>query len=129
MINDNLEGIITRIDPSADATTKKVTVEITYDNKDKKLIAETFVNVKIPVNGEQGMASNNFFIPLQAIAITPNEKFVFIVKDGKAAKIAVELGITEGEKIEVRNGLKNGDEVIVEGNKELEEGNVTEIIK
>lgn len=129
VINDSLEGIITRIDPSADATTKKVTVEITYDNKNEKLIAETFVNVKISVNGEQGISNNSFFIPLQAVAITPNEKFVFIIKDNKAVKVVVELGITEGEKIEVKNGLKNGDEVIIEGNKELGEGNLVEVIK
>ncbi|MEK7067977.1 MAG: HlyD family efflux transporter periplasmic adaptor subunit, partial [Patescibacteria group bacterium] len=50
VINDNLEGIVTRIDPAADITTKKVTVEITYDNKDKKLIPETFMDVKLPVS-------------------------------------------------------------------------------
>src|SRR3989338_366758 len=122
-INDNLAGAVTRIDPAADAMTKKVTVEITYDNKDKKLIAETFVDVKMPVQSQSaGPLAGSFFVPLQAVSITPNETFVFIVKDGKAAKIPVELGITEGEKIEVTSGLRNGDEVITEGNKELEEG-------
>ncbi len=130
VINDNLEGIVTRIDPAADITTKKVTVEITYDNKDKKLIPETFMDVKLPVSGQSaGPLSGSFFLPLPAVSITPSETFVFLLKEGKASKVLVELGAAEGEKIEVTSGLRNGDEVIVEGNKELEDGNLVEIIK
>ncbi|MFA6551266.1 MAG: efflux RND transporter periplasmic adaptor subunit [Patescibacteria group bacterium] len=128
-INEKLQGVITNIDPAADSATKKVTVEISYDNKNKDLIPETLVNVKIPVNGELGISGGSFFVPLQAVAITPNEKFVFIIKDGKAIKVAVESGMTEGEKIEIKNGLKNGDQVVVEGNKELENEDLIEITR
>jgi len=64
---------------------------------------------------------------LKAVTITQTEKYVFLVKDGKAVKTSVELGESEGDKIEVVSGLQDGDEIIIEGNRGLSGNEIVEV--
>ncbi|MEA3449854.1 MAG: efflux RND transporter periplasmic adaptor subunit [Patescibacteria group bacterium] len=128
IFNEELTGIITKIFPSADPITKKVRVEIAYDNKDNKLIPEAFVNVIIPLQ-KKIKNKKSLFIPLRAVIINANENYVFTVTDGHASKTVVNLGETRGTEVEILNGLNNTDELIVEGAKIVEDAEKVEIIK
>ena len=132
IINDNLGGVIGHIDPAADPMTKKVKVEIAFDNKDKELIPETFVDITIYTTEENNansvFSADSFLVPLKAVTITQTEKYVFLAKEGKAIKTTVEIGQTEGNKVEITAGLNNGDELIIEGNRNLEGDEGIEII-
>ena len=125
---EELDGIITKIFPSADARTKKVRVEIAYDNKDNKLIPETFVDVRLPINTELD-DEKSLFIPLRAVTITANENYVFIIVNNQAKKTLVKLGETKGTTVEILKGLSNTDELIIEGAKAIEDGEKVEIIE
>ncbi len=126
-ILDNIIGIITSINPAADPVTKKVKVEILVDNKDKKLIQGTFVDIEIPTKELVKTNENSVFIPLKTVTITQSENYVFVVKDNKAIKKNIELGRTEGVLIEVLKGLNENDELILEGGKNLEDNENIEI--
>jgi len=130
MINGMFEGIISHIDPSADPMTKKVKIEIAFDNINKDLITETFVDISIPVDGRNGsdFIEGKFFIPLKAVTITQTENYVFLAKDGRAVKTAVEIGESEGDKIEIIAGVNSGDEIIIEGNRGLEGGEELKVV-
>lgn len=122
MINGMFEGVISRINPSADPITKKVKAEIAFNNSEQYLIPETFVDITIPVDGRNGASysEGRFFIPLKAVTITQTENYIFIVKEDKAVKTSVEIGESAGDKIEIIAGLNNGDELIIDGNRGLE---------
>lgn len=122
MIDDKYEATITNIAPAADPLTKKVKVEILYDNSEKNLLQGTFVDISIPVEVASLSSEEAVYIPLRTLTITQNEKYVFVAREGKAKKILVETGITEGAMIEIVNGLSNGDELVIEGGKSLEDG-------
>ena len=121
-INGELEATISRIDPAADPVTRKVKVEISYDNKNKDLIPETFVDISIPTKKRTLVKEGHFYVPLKAVTIAQNEKYVFIMEDSLAKKVVVEIGETQGELIEIISGLNDGDELVVEGAKNLEDG-------
>lgn len=118
-INDELRGAINQIYPTADAVSKKVKVEVLFDNSEEKLIAESFVDVSISLNNR---GSDTVFVPLKSVNITPTERFVFVAENGQAKKVPVEIGEIEGDKIEIITGINNGDKLITEGSKNLEEG-------
>ena len=122
MIENNLEGIISSINPSADPVTKKVKAEIIFNNENKELIQGTFVNVSIPVEKIEKSQSDSVFIPLRAVTITANEKYVYVNENGFAKKILVEFGKTENALVEITSGLTSGDELITDGGKLLEDG-------
>lgn len=128
-INKDIEANITTINPSADPVTKKVKIEILINNLDNKLIPGTFVDVSIPLEKIEQTKADSFFIPLKAVIVTQNESFVFAKDENMAKKIKVKLGKAEGSFIEVLEGLSEGMEIIIEGAKNLKEGDIVEIKK
>jgi RND family efflux transporter MFP subunit len=121
-INDNLEGNITNIDPTADPFTKKVGVEVSFDNKESELIAETFVDVSIPITQIKLSKADAFLVPIKSVTLSQSENSVFVINDGIAKKIQVEIGEPQGSQIEILSGLSKGDELIIQGNKQLQSG-------
>ncbi|NCT72248.1 MAG: efflux transporter periplasmic adaptor subunit [Stenotrophomonas acidaminiphila] len=53
---------------------------------------------------------------------------VFAVRDGKAARVPVKVGYVDGEWIEVREGLKAGEQVVTAGKVALREGSAVQVI-
>ena len=134
LINDTYRAKISHIDPVADAITKKVKVEIIFDNQYNDLIPGTFAKVKItpqdiffdmpiPVIKDEFNNSMQFFlVPLKAVIIDQNENYIFINQNDLATKINVVTGDVKGEQIIVTGTLKVGDEVIIKGNRDLKDG-------
>ena len=123
-LGKNLVGNISLIAPAADPITRKVKVEIFFNNENKKLIPGTFIDVSIPVEGLEKTHSESFFIPLKAVSITQTQNYVYISQENVAKKISVVTGKTEGALIEIIDGLNNGDILIIDGSKLLEDGNL-----
>ncbi len=121
-----LSGTLSRIFPAADPVSKKVKVEIAYNNENQDLIAGSFVNISLPI--ENKAAGGAFYIPLQALTISPSESFVFTVVDNKAKKTVVEMGQIEGTEVEIKSGLSDGDVLIIEGAKNLEPDEAVKVI-
>ena len=47
---------------------------------------------------------------------------VFIVREGKASRIMVKIGLRERERVQVLEGLQPGDVVVILGQAQLEDG-------
>lgn len=126
-LNEDLEGQIILISPAADPITRKVKVEILFDNKEGELIPGTFIDVVIPVEKLKQTNLNSFFIPLRSVIITQNESYIYVAEEGVAKKRNVSTGEVEGALIEIVEGVNNGDYLITEGSKSLEDGDNVEI--
>ncbi len=66
--------------------------------------------------------ANALVVPRIALLDDEGDPAVFAVRDGKAARVPVKLGYVDGEWVEVREGLKAGDQVVVAGKAALREG-------
>ncbi|MGB0756867.1 MAG: efflux RND transporter periplasmic adaptor subunit [Patescibacteria group bacterium] len=119
VINEEFDGVISQIDPTADSVSRKVGVEIIFNNAQKELIPETFVDVSIPLDD---VVDSTITIPLRAVTITQTERFVMVVEDNKAIKREVVIGQIIGADIEVVSGLDSEDILIIEGNKQVSDG-------
>ena len=120
VINNEFQGVITRIDPVADAVSRKVGVEIVFDNTDNVLIPETFVDVSIPLNVVE---NTGIFVPIKAVSITQMDRFVYIIDDNNIVKrVKVEIGQIVGDSIEITNGLQLSDRIVVDGAKQIVDG-------
>lgn len=71
---------------------------------------------------ELGSTSNALVVPRSAVLYSEERAYVFIVKDGKAVQTWVKTGADSDKELEILSGLKQGDQVVVEGNYELEDG-------
>ncbi len=109
------EGRVTIVNLTADPLTKKFRVEVRIDNPYLYLRPNTFGEVTIEVS----TLEEALVIPQVAIL---EDQFVFLAHEKTAEKKEVTLGLQNAELVEVVNGVKEGDLVIVEGNYGLEDG-------
>jgi membrane fusion protein (multidrug efflux system) len=67
-------------------------------------------------------------VPLYSVITRNEEQFVFIARDGVALKKPVKLGIVERWQVQITEGLEAGDQVVVEGHRDVEDGQQIKII-
>ena len=53
---------------------------------------------------------------------------MFVVDEGKAARVPIELGYLDGEWAEVRGGLEEGAQVVTAGKATLRDGSAVQVI-
>jgi membrane fusion protein (multidrug efflux system) len=80
------------------------------------------VSFSINLDSESG-----YFVPIDAVNIGRNKNTVFVKEGEEALARSVELGAALGDKIEVLEGLNEGDELVVEGNRNLREGELLKL--
>jgi membrane fusion protein, multidrug efflux system len=69
------------------------------------------VTMAIEIASKQGVVS----VPRTAVFLKDGNPFVYIIEDGKAGLARLELGLQGKERVEVLDGLKEGDLVILKG--------------
>jgi membrane fusion protein, multidrug efflux system len=67
-------------------------------------------------------------IPKKALLLETDEDDVFAVRDGKAQRVRIELGYTDGDRVQVVSGLGEGDAVITVGHEGLKENAAVRIV-
>lgn len=112
-----IKAKVATVNPAADQTgTYAVKVEI--DNADGKLKAGMLGEVSFVKEKKE-----NVIVVPRDVVITKNEEdYVFIDENGIAKKVVVTLGIDNGDKIEIVNGLEENMNVITKGQTYLSEG-------
>lgn len=111
-------GTITRSTLALDPSTRSLLVEMDLPNPDHALRPGTFVEMSIALRE----IPNAMVLPPQAIVSGPNGKSVFVVKQGTARSVPVQTGITDGRWIEITDGLRGDEDVVVVGKRKLLEG-------
>jgi len=100
-------------------------LELAVANPDGMLLPGMFVRAEIV----KKVAEATMSVPLYTVITRNDEQFVYVEEGGVAKRKPVELGILEDWKVQVKNGLKPGDRVIVEGHRNVEEGQRVNIIR
>ena len=100
----------------------------TYDvrfilaNPTSELLPGMVVNVSMET-GCAGSGQKSFTVPVRSVQQGGDgRQFVWLAKDGKASRQTITVGQTQGNRITVLSGLKEGDKVIVEGYQKVSEG-------
>jgi multidrug efflux system membrane fusion protein len=113
------DGYLLAIDSQIDPTTGTVKLKAIFDNTDNALFPNQFVNIHLLVDVDQGAV----IIPVAAIQQGPQGNFVFVVKEDKTVTVRpVTLGATQEDNVAIKDGLSEGDVVVVEGADKLKEG-------
>jgi membrane fusion protein (multidrug efflux system) len=58
-----------------------------------------------------------------------DSRYVFVADSGKSRKTLVEYGLTEGNLVEIVRGLSIGDQVVIAGQQNLDDGDFIQIVK
>src|SRR5574344_1213479 len=116
--DETLKGKVTMVPLAADANTRFFPVEITFNNKGKKLLPGMFVSAKIHARNVKGLT-----LPNDAIVYKDGVNTVWIVDDnGKAKRKFVKLGVVGESTTQILDGVNPGDKVMVEGMSRMNDG-------
>lgn len=100
-------------------------LEITIPNGNHKILPGMFGRVEIVKQTIKGAVS----VPLYSIIDSDKESYVYIVKKNIAYKQIIKTGIQEGWMIEVTEGLKINDELIIVGQRNVSDGQSVNIVQ
>ncbi len=118
------KGTISTISPAADQT-RLFQVKILLDNDEHRLRPGMFAEVNLKL----GQKENVIMIPKDSVLIKKHGNTVFVVKDGKAEEKLVQLGVSQEDKVEITEGLSEGEILVIEGQNLLSDGARVEIQK
>ena len=131
----SIEGVVSAIDPTVDATTRSIHVRATIASHDDRLRSGMFANVEVVLPEQKDVVS----VPATAVVHASYGDSVFIVEekkddagapvpgaDGKPARVArqqfVRSGKRRGDFIAITDGVKAGQEVVIGGAFKLRNG-------
>jgi membrane fusion protein (multidrug efflux system) len=112
------EGTVNFVDVSVDRATDTVLARATMANPDGALIDGQLVSVAV----EAGAPQDKVVVPQSALISDQQGVYVFVVEDGKAVVKRIKTGGESGPNIVVDEGLKGGEQIIVEGLQSIRPG-------
>ena len=109
---------IVRVYPELDRQTRTLTVEAAIVAV-PQLIPGMFVRINLPTK----QAHEAVVVPENAVLVNARgENIIFVLKDGKVRSRTVKTGIEQRHLIQILEGLKPGESVVVSGNEHLKNG-------
>jgi membrane fusion protein, multidrug efflux system len=120
------DGIVSAINPEVESENRSVTVRLKISNPRGELRSGMYARGEIVAQNE----ANALVIPRDSLIAEKDESVrvgVYVVKDGTAHRIPIEIGDTEAEDVWVSKGLKEGELVISEIGPSLKEGIAVQI--
>jgi len=118
VLTGNHTGRVNMISDKADASGKFL-AEIGFSNNGKeKLKAGILADVHFALQAtETGLS-----VPVSALLASSKEASVYVVNSGKAELRSIKTGIITSDKVQVAAGLQEGEQVVISGQLNLENG-------
>ncbi len=116
--NRTFTGRVVRIGPSLDERTRALTVEAQVANPGNLLRPGMFAKSQL-ITAKDAPA---VMVPQRAVVTVAGLTKVFVVENGRAAERIVKTGATDGELIEVVEGVKSGESVATSNLDKLQTG-------
>lgn len=116
-------GVVQRTVPTVDRAKATVLVKIRFVDVDARVLPEMSAKVAF-LEKETPEAERTARMVVQPAAVVERDggSVVFVVKDGKAVRVAVKSGMKIGELVEVVGKVAVGDKVVVRPSEKLRDG-------
>lgn len=118
------EGEVYAIDPVVDANGRAVRLRARVANPDRVLSPGLFARIQILVERRD----NAVLVPESAVVAEGEDRFVYRVVEGRAARTRVELGLRRPGQVEIVEGLEAGSVVVTAGHQKIREGSLLEVL-
>jgi membrane fusion protein (multidrug efflux system) len=99
------------IDPKIDIGTKTIVLRALYPNNDEELKSGRYAGVTLELSRTENAVS----IPTEAVIAEMDGEKVFIYKNGKAQSVNITIGLRTESNIQITQGLKFGDTLLITG--------------
>ncbi len=112
---------IDAIGVSSDPLTHSYEARLNVKNPGHKLMQGMVCNVQLWPKSTQGR--KGFVLPITAVKLNPGDDYyVWVVRNGKAYRQSVDVGMYSKDGVIVYGGINDGDHVVVEGQSKICDG-------
>jgi membrane fusion protein (multidrug efflux system) len=112
------EGTVDFVDPVVQMPGRTIMVKAVVPNGTRELQSGMFIEARLATE----VRPSAVVIPEDAVIPLQGQNFVWVVKDGKANRRQVQLGVRTTGFVVVRTGVEPGEQVVVGGVAMLQEG-------
>jgi membrane fusion protein (multidrug efflux system) len=116
-------GVVDRVAPVVDTGTGTFRVVTAFAGEGE---LQPGMFVRLGINYDQ--RADALVLPRVALLEDGGPPAVYAIREGKASRVAVQLGYADGAWVEVRDGLQENDVVVVAGKAALREGSAVQVI-
>ena len=113
------DGALLTFDSQIDPTTGTIKLRAQFPNETEALYPNQFVNIQLLLDTHKDVTT----MPTAGVQRGVPGTFVYLVNaDNTVSVRKIELGVTDGDRVEVRSGLQPGDKIVVDGADKLRDG-------
>jgi RND family efflux transporter MFP subunit len=119
-----LAAHVINIVPTADRTKATVKVRIAFDKLDSRILPDMGIKVRF-LDDQPAQVANaapRIRVPASAVQMEGGEAFVWVVGDGRVERRAVSVGPEREGTVEIRAGVRDGDQLVSPLVQGLEDG-------
>lgn len=113
-------GKIVFIGQSSQAGKKTFLVRVKLLSYDSALRAGILAKTEL----QSVLADEALILPKEAVIEKNGKNYVFVLQDNKVSKRPVQLGLSNDDSYEIKNGLNPGEKVVIDNLSRLEDGTV-----
>src|SRR5215468_1404373 len=121
----SFRGRVVRMAPAFDPTTRTLDAEVHLVNDSGLLRPGMYGRGSVVVE----VHPQAFVIPGAALQVSAGQKYVYVAKGDKVERRLLEVGVDEGDWVEVTKGLGDGDDLVTAGADGLSDGVVVRVVR
>lgn len=106
------------VEPRVDVSTRTLLVRAITPNTSGAIFPGVYANIEFPIAD----INSAFMIPTQAVVPILKGQKVFVNNNGISKEVIIKTGLRKEDKIQVTEGLRAGDTIIVNGVMQLKKG-------
>ncbi|MEA3223510.1 MAG: efflux RND transporter periplasmic adaptor subunit [Thermodesulfobacteriota bacterium] len=112
--------------PAVDRQTRTVQIELKVANEENFLRPGMYARIVFTLAHK----AETIVVPCDTVLGHEGKKrYVYVIKSSVAHKVPVKLGLKQGEFVEVAEGLKPGDKLVINGMNYLKDGDAVEVVE
>jgi multidrug efflux system membrane fusion protein len=117
--NKIADGALQTFDSQIDPTTGTIKLRAQFPNETETLYPNQFVNIRLLLDTHKGVTT----MPTAGVQRGVPGTFAYLVNaDDTVSVRKIDLGVTDGDRVEVKSGLQPGDRIVVDGADKLRDG-------
>jgi len=116
-------GKVSKMAPVLDPSTRTLDVEVRLTNPDGELRPGMFGHGAIITE----VHPHAPVVPASAVLLSDNKSFVYVLSGDKVQRRAVEIGVDEGTWVEIKGGLREGEEIVTAGADSISDGTTVRV--
>ena len=114
--DETFAGKVSRIAPALDASSRTFEVEVTIPNGEMRLRPGMYARTIFNMGVERNVTVLD--VAVQRMSGT-NERYVYVVDNGRVERRFVTVGRQVGDRMEILDGVKAGEQVVIAGSARL----------